>query len=969
MSNRNLFIDSAIKTGITKMSSENGIENLGVFRMKEKFVTVIWTTAVVASTELHYGNTEGVEKVYTSNKMTTKHQAEIMVDSMDDVKYIMAKSITQDGTEFKTDVKASADYLTDLGGNVPVFNDTTTENTDQTSLSDVSLMSYMEDNGVNHSFSTAQQVTQGIVFGTAEQGVGSDYYKILLTAGKTYSIDLIGMVQGEDYDLYLYNSSQSMIKFSNIGSNFDESMDYTPTVTGTYYLKVMPYTISSTSPHHNYELMTYFQDCPPDSYEPNDGKKAATPITAGNTISATLNVIYDEDWFAFDTTKTGKLNVTLKSIPSDCDYDLEVYRDDGITLIDGSYSSLSYDEKITRLIDTPGRYYIRVYHASGANPSDTYELQANVYTPDSYELNDDAYSVMYSGNPSLDLGSCTSATIDNPDDTDFFKFTIGSSTNVGVRLQNIPAGTDYELVLYSYNSSTNTFSQISSSTYGGNSDETVVSQLAAGSYYIKMYPYSGSSETQSYKLSVTDDSVGIVKIDFDKMAAPVGDIIAATLKVDKISNFAGYQVNLKYDPEVIQPVDDNLQPYSTSTKPISGSILINSDYSPFSYAVNDIQKGILNFSTGYIDLLNYRNAGIAEISGTLAIIKFKVLKENQIQIKLENSDSMPGNTSGVYVYDWDGNRIFGGYTVQQPQVINSSLPINPQAVESSSVVENKGMAVLGDTQYKVCGYIKPDLESSYKEFKAGFNVKIAVGASTFSAITNQDGYFEILGVQSTSDCTIKITKDNYLKRVISNITLNSDIMIGKEDSPVLMWAGDLLIKDAQGNIVTQQDNAINMTDIMTLAKCFNSSFGGERYVKDYDLDLDGAINMADIMNVAKHFCKSTENYDKVIPQFLFSYSYVTISAGVTHVVALKADGTVWTWGINLSGKLGVGTSISSSCVPVQVSTLTDMNPIKAIAAGNNHTLALKGDGTVWAWGENYYGQLGDSSFSERSMPF
>ncbi len=504
MSEINLFVDSAIKTGIAKMSSDNGIENLSMFRMKEKFITVIWTTSVEANTELHYGNSEGVEKVYRSNRMTTKHQAEIMVESMDDVRFFMAKSVAQDGTELKTDVKASADYLTDLGGNAPVFPDTVLSS-NETSMSDVSTMSYMADNGANYSFDTAQQINQGTVFGTAEKSVGSDYYKILLEEGKTYSIDLIGMAQGEDYDIYLYNSSQSdALDYSTFGSNYDEHIQYTPTVSGTYYLQVNPY--DSTTANHNYQLVVYSQDCPPDSYEPNDGYLAATPITAGNTTEATINVNSDEDWFVLDTAKTGKLNVTLKNIPSDCDYDLEVYKDDFITPIEGSYSY--NDEKITRIINEPGKYYIRVYSYTGSNASERYMLQANVYTQDAYELNDDAYEVKYQGAPAIDLGSCISATIDNPDDTDFYMFTVGSDTNVGVRLQNIPEGTDYDLAVYSFDSSTYGFTLLSSSTYGSNSDEAVISQLAEGFYYIKVYSYSGSSETQSYKLSVTDDSKG-----------------------------------------------------------------------------------------------------------------------------------------------------------------------------------------------------------------------------------------------------------------------------------------------------------------------------------------------------------------------------------------------------------------------------------------------------------------------------
>ncbi len=84
---------------------------------------------------------------------------------------------------------------------------------------------------------------------------------------------------------------------------------------------------------------------------------------------------------------------------------------------------------------------------------------------------------------------------------------------------------------------------------------------------------------------------------------------------------------------------------------------------------------------------------------------------------------------------------------------------------------------------------------------------------------------------------------------------------------------------------------------------------------------------------------------------------VAISAGAFHTLALKTDGTVFAWGDNALGQVGDGNSPIDSGSPVQVSGLTG---IVAIFAGANHNLALKSDGTVWAWGDNTQGQLGDA---------
>jgi alpha-tubulin suppressor-like RCC1 family protein len=90
----------------------------------------------------------------------------------------------------------------------------------------------------------------------------------------------------------------------------------------------------------------------------------------------------------------------------------------------------------------------------------------------------------------------------------------------------------------------------------------------------------------------------------------------------------------------------------------------------------------------------------------------------------------------------------------------------------------------------------------------------------------------------------------------------------------------------------------------------------------------------------------------------------TIGGGADHTVVIKPDGTVWAWGENTYGQLGDGTQVPHP-VPAQVNTLTD---VTAIAVGASHTLALKSDGTVWAWGNNANGQLGDGTQTLRKDP-
>ncbi|MFZ2958649.1 MAG: kelch repeat-containing protein [Candidatus Ozemobacteraceae bacterium] len=90
-----------------------------------------------------------------------------------------------------------------------------------------------------------------------------------------------------------------------------------------------------------------------------------------------------------------------------------------------------------------------------------------------------------------------------------------------------------------------------------------------------------------------------------------------------------------------------------------------------------------------------------------------------------------------------------------------------------------------------------------------------------------------------------------------------------------------------------------------------------------------------------------------------------IAVGTYHSLALKNNGTVWTWGCNDSGQICDGLKPASRTTPFQISGLSG---VTAVAGGGQYSLAAKNDGTVYAWGENNYGQLGDGSSINRLAP-
>jgi hypothetical protein len=90
-----------------------------------------------------------------------------------------------------------------------------------------------------------------------------------------------------------------------------------------------------------------------------------------------------------------------------------------------------------------------------------------------------------------------------------------------------------------------------------------------------------------------------------------------------------------------------------------------------------------------------------------------------------------------------------------------------------------------------------------------------------------------------------------------------------------------------------------------------------------------------------------------------------ISAGTYHTAAIKTDGSLWGWGWNAYGQLGDNTRDSKSS-PVQ--TVAGGTNWKMVASGGYHTAAIKTDGTLWLWGEAAQGKLGDGTTANKSSP-
>ncbi len=95
---------------------------------------------------------------------------------------------------------------------------------------------------------------------------------------------------------------------------------------------------------------------------------------------------------------------------------------------------------------------------------------------------------------------------------------------------------------------------------------------------------------------------------------------------------------------------------------------------------------------------------------------------------------------------------------------------------------------------------------------------------------------------------------------------------------------------------------------------------------------------------------------------VFVTSLQRVAGGYDHSLVIKSNGSLFAFGINTYGAIGDGSTTSRS-IPVEV-----MQDVISVSAGNDHSLALKADGTLWAWGWNLGGQLGDGTITTRLTP-
>lgn len=128
---------------------------------------------------------------------------------------------------------------------------------------------------------------------------------------------------------------------------------------------------------------------------------------------------------------------------------------------------------------------------------------------------------------------------------------------------------------------------------------------------------------------------------------------------------------------------------------------------------------------------------------------------------------------------------------------------------------------------------------------------------------------------------------------------------------------------------------------------------------------DGTLWMWGLGNLGRLGSGNNDRVSCPIQTIAGGTNWNKLSIGSCHSAAIKTDGSLWLWGSGTFGQLGTNTTTNMSS-PVQ--TITGGTNWKYVSAGSNHTAAIKADGTMWLWGNNQYGQLGNGTTVNSSSP-
>ncbi len=318
----------------------------------------------------------------------------------------------------------------------------------------------------------------------------------------------------------------------------------------------------------------------------------------------------------------------------------------------------------------------------------------------------------------------------------------------------------------------------------------------------------------------------------------------------------------------------------------------------------------------------------------------------------------PGQTVSVpwsFTFSTATAFTFSGHVVATP-VVGAVLYSSSMSYSSLAIKTAGTLWAWGDNVYGELGLGNDDNKSLPTQVGEGTIWASVAASSSFTLAVKTDGTLWAWGGNGKGQLGLGNNADTNVPTQVGEGTNWASVAAGlqhtlavKSDGTLWAWGynsdGELgLGNNADTNVPTQVGEGTNWASVATgalhtLAVKTDGTLWAWGYNNDGELGLGNNTNT----NVPTQVGEGT--------------SWASVATGALHTLAVKTDGTLWAWGYNYSGQLGLGNNGrgTDKNVPTQVGEGTDW---ASVAAGASHTLAVNTDGTLWAWGYNNEGELG-----------
>jgi len=303
----------------------------------------------------------------------------------------------------------------------------------------------------------------------------------------------------------------------------------------------------------------------------------------------------------------------------------------------------------------------------------------------------------------------------------------------------------------------------------------------------------------------------------------------------------------------------------------------------------------------------------------------------------------------------------------------------PQCISVASVLDINGCTLTDDTRSAYeCPPANPCFHKDYKfaSCRTGVFNKVDSGLQSTIAIKGSDGTLWAWGYGYLGNGTF--TQENFpvrvIPRLVNGIPFNDQwnyvsagysdqtMAINSYDQTLWAWGdngygqlgiGSTIDQISPVQIGTSKWKSVSAGDFYTMG--IQTVFGeGYGTLWAWGYNVNGQLGIG-----------STTQQNSPVRVGTSADLWKSVSAGVQHSFGIKEDGTLWAWGRNNYGQLGIGSTTQQNS-PVLVGTSTDL--WKSVSVGYHHSVGIKEDGTLWAWGRNTYGQLGIGAAPNKSSP-